>query len=288
MVKFCPRRGFGAFPLIAILTCVLHHPASAQVSVANSFYVPQAGGTVTPIVGTTAARFFRACPNNDGNSSLPNRARIKIVLQNSSNVGVAGLIPYIKFNGGTPAQGFTGNGADSIIANSAYNYSPPCPDVRQISADGPTDGQGVTYLTFTGAGGTRDAARKWGHYDCEIPVYVLDGATEVKILGKLLESDPNTLQVTPPPACGAGTQTYGYVLQIKNFDSTGGLLGTHIVDDNVGERVDPGDFNVIANGIGATNVFTWWRDFDSVGGVHSSDFNMIWVHANHNCDTPTP
>jgi len=79
-----------------------------------------------------------------------------------------------------------------------------------------------------------------------------------------------------------------YVLRIKNLDSTGGLLGAHPADDNVGENVDPSDFNVIANNIGSSNVFSYWRDFDSDGDVGPSDFNIITSHATHNCDTPTP
>src|SRR5213083_2775910 len=93
-------------------------PAQAQVPNAGySYFVPQAGPFATPIEGETATHFFRACPNNDGGSSLPNNARIRVVLRDGSNapiVGLSNLSIYVHFNGGTDKQGFTGDGADSI------------------------------------------------------------------------------------------------------------------------------------------------------------------------------
>lgn len=261
------------------------------------------------VTGVSAVRFLRACPNNDGGSSLPNHVRIKIVLHNSSNGPIGGLTPYIRFDGGTVAQGFpAGAGADSIIANPTYSASTttPCPLVQQIFADGPTDPTtGATWLTFDGSGCPtcmglgcpfptcqRDPGRKWGHYDCEIPVYVMDGSTEVKILGKLLESDPNTLQLDM--TCGApGIPTYGFLLRIKNVDLTGGL-GTFL---GQGEIVTVADYNSVVNSVnGPSNNLTFWRDLDwsgITGGcippancITTADLNVIVAHLNHECDRP--
>jgi hypothetical protein len=73
-----------------------------------------------------------------------------------------------------------------------------------------------------------------------------------------------------------------YTLQIKSYDHTGGL-GTAL---NQGTSVTSADFNAIANNIGVNNALTWWRDFDSIGGIASSDFNQISQHTTHDCDTP--
>lgn len=244
---------------------------------ANSFYVPQRGTVASPLEGTAATSFFRACPNNDGGASLANNARIKVVIRDSNSnpiPGIAAADICLLFNGGTPGplgpggQGFTGLGADSIIANGQYNQSPLCPDVRCVSADAETDASGTTYITFTGATpgspgiGTRNPLRKWGHYDTAIPVYALGFA----IQGRLT----------------SGGAPNSYTLRIKNFDHTGGL-GTAM---NQGESVTSTDFNVIANNIGVNNALSYWRDFDSVGGVGSTDFNAISNHTTHDCDTP--
>jgi len=275
-----------AIAAVALLAAAT--PARAGVpDISKSFYVPEAGpndedeapGILAPhLEGTEATKFFRMCPNNDGGASLFNNSRLKVVVLDSNGNGIGNVAAAdicVLFNGGTAAQGFVGGiGADSIIANSAYNFTPLCPDVRCITADRATRPSGVTFITFAGAdpnaaGVTRrDPNRKWGHYDSELSVYVLG----FKLSGKI--------------TTGAAHGTY--VLRIKNFDSTGGLLGSHPSDDNVGEWVDPGDFNVIANGIGSSNVFSYWRDFDSDGDVGPSDFNIITAHATHNCDTPIP
>jgi hypothetical protein len=214
-------------------------------------------------------RFFRSCPNNDGGSALPNNARIRVVLVDAGGTGIMGLVPYIKFNGGTAAQGFAGNGADSIIANFAWNQSPPCPDVTMIRADAPTAVDGSTQITFIGAGGVRDASRKWGHYDSDIPVYVMDGAVEVRIFGKLLESDP---------APG------GYQLRIKSVDWTGGLAAAA----NQGEFVSLADLNGYVASFGILNATTYWRDFDSSGMVDQIDINIFVAHFPHRCNDPIP
>ena len=201
--------------------------------VSQSFFVPQVGPTSTPTEGQSAIALLRACPNNDGGTSLPNSARVKVVLRSEGGTGIAGVQPqdiYVLFNGGTTAQGFYGTGADSVIANSTWNQNPLCPDVRVLTADAPTDASGVTYITFTGSTpgspgvGTRDPNRKWGHYDSKLPVYAL--GTELQ--GRLT-SDPGS-----DP----------YVLRVKNFDVSGGLAAVM----NQGEAVTTVDLNtVVAN-----------------------------------------
>jgi len=244
----------------------------------QSYFVPQSGPVTTPTEGAAAIAFAIRCPDNDGAQVLKNASRLMVVARASDGSPIPGIAASdicVLFNGGTAAQGFVGGiGADSVIANSAYNFTPLCPDLRCVTADAATNANGETYITFAGAdplvpGVTlRNSNRKWGHYDFELPVYVLG----FKLSGKLT----------------SGSAIGTYLLRIKNFDSTGGLLGSHPSDDNVGEWVDPGDFNVIANGIGSSNVFSYWRDFDSDGDVGPSDFNIITAHATHNCDTPTP
>ncbi len=246
--------------------------ASAGVpAVTESFYLPEAGSITTPTVGTLATRLFRICPNNDGGTSAPNSARVKIVIRDSNAnpiPGVAAADICLLFNGGTPAQGFSGVGADSVVSNAQFNQAPLCPDVKCVQADAETDATGATYITLTGATlgspgvGTRNPLRKWGHYDTEIPVFALG----FKLAGRLTVGQAN------------GT----YVLQVKNYDHTGGL-GTAL---NQGEAVTSADFNAIANNIGVNNALTWWRDFDSLGGIASSDFNQISQHTTHDCDTP--
>jgi hypothetical protein len=249
--------------------------------VTQSFYVPQSGTTGAPAEGTLATRFFRACPNNDGGASLPNSARVKVVVKDVNGNGISGISAAdicVMFNGGTGLgigqQGFSGVGADSVIANSQFNpgaVSPPaplCPDVRCIQADDQTDVNGATFITFTGATvgspgvGTRNANRKWGHYDTAIPVYVLG----FQLSGRLTTGSAN------------GT----YTLRIKNFDWTGGLGTTQ----NLGETVTGADFNGVAAGINVNNVISYWKDFDSSGSVTATDFNLISVHTTHDCDTP--
>ncbi len=249
--------------------------------VSQSFYVPQRGSVGTPQEGglppnVGALLSFRTCPNNDAFTpgTLAQNARIKVVIKDAVGAGIPGIQSadiFILLNGGTPAQGFVGDGADSVIANSTYNPAPQCPDLRAIEADAPTDAQGVTYITFTGKTpgspgvGTRDPARKWGHYDTELPVYVLGQ----KLSGRLTSSSAN------------GT----YSLQIKNFDFKNGL-GTF---PNVGEVVDQGDFNTMVNLLN-TGTYNWWADFDSNGVVDQNDVNQFIAHYQppvvHDCDSP--
>jgi hypothetical protein len=250
-------------------------PTTATPDPTQSFYVPQTGPVGSPSEGMSAVAQFRACPNNDGGSSLPGNARIKIVLKDASGTPIEGVSAadiYVKLNGGTAAQGFFGNGADSIIANSQWNQSPLCPDVRFLTADAPTDANGVAYITFTGSTpgnpgvGTRDPNRKWGHYDSKPPVYALG----MELQGRLTSGDANG----------------SYVLRIKNLDVSGGL-GATIDDMNTGERVDFADYASVAAGItNPGSPLNYWRDVNGDGSVSMADVVMIAAHYLHDCSTP--
>jgi hypothetical protein len=256
---------FEMLVFLLVMTSWVSGTRAQTPSADSSYFVPQAGPYSTPVEGDEAVTFFRTCPNNDGNGSLPELARILVVVKQASGLPIPGIPASsicILFNGGTPAQGFSGLGADSVIANSTWNQSPSCPDVRCVQADGPTDANGAAYITFTGAGGVRDPLRKWGHYDTELPVYV----SGVKISGRLTSASLN------------GT----YVLRIKNMDLVGGLAAVA----NQGELVSALDFNAIASSLGINNALSYWRDFDSDGVVGMSDFNLITFHVSHDCDTP--
>jgi hypothetical protein len=273
-----PERWKWSLTAVALMGMIaMAMPAFAGVpDVTQSFYVPQSGTTGAPAEGTLATRFFRACPNNDGGASLPNSARVKVVVKDVNGNGIPGIAAAdicVMFNGGTPLQLFTGVGADSVVANTFYNDgsavgTPICPDVRCIQADDQTDANGQTFITFTGATvgspgvGTRNGQRKWGHYDTAIPVFVLG----FQLSGRLTSGSAN------------GT----YTLRIKNFDWTGGL-GTA---KNLGEAVTGADFNGVAANIGVNNAISYWKDFDFSGSVTATDFNLISVHATHDCDTP--
>ena len=126
--------------LLCIIALLVAPAAMAQFG--QSYYVPQVGPVGTPAEGMAAIALFKACPNNDGGTSLPNSARVKVVVLDGTFApipGVAAADICLLFNGGTPAQGFSGIGADSVIANSTWNQNPLCPDVRCVFADAPTD-----------------------------------------------------------------------------------------------------------------------------------------------------
>ena len=255
----------------AVLAWIVPAAYAGIPDAANSFYVPQTGTVAAPTEGLNAHRLFRMCPNNDGGASLPNNARIKVVIRDVNNnpiPNVAAADICVLFNGGTTAQGFSGVGADSVISNSTWNTAPLCPDVRCVAADAPTDATGTTYITFAGAdvanpGVTlRSGNRKWGHYDTALPVFALG----FQLNGRLTTGSAN------------GT----YTLRIKNFDLTGGLTAAL----NQGEVVSLADFNGIANGQGVNNIVSYWRDFDTSGAVALADLNIIQAHLNHDCDTP--
>jgi hypothetical protein len=226
-------------------------------------------GTATE--GSAAIALFKACPNNDGGTSLPNSVRLKVTVkdQGSNPIrGIAAADVCLLFNGGTAVQGFPGIGADSVIANSTWNQNPLCPDVRCVFADVATDTMGVTYITFTGSDGVvpgvgiRNPNRKWGHYDSEIPVYVLG----FKIPGKL----------TSAPGAPA------YTLRIKNFDVSGGLAASL----NLGEAVGTPDYNTMVANLNKSNIITYWLDFNNSNTVTTLDYNQLVAHLGHNCRLP--
>ena len=64
-------------PAVLILLVGWSAPAAAQApDPNNSFYVPQAGLDYgNPLEGAEAIPYFRACPNNDEDASLPLAAR---------------------------------------------------------------------------------------------------------------------------------------------------------------------------------------------------------------------
>jgi len=259
--------------IAAVLAWIVPAAYAGVPDVSTSFYVPQTGTVATPTEGTNAARLFRMCPNNEGGTSLPNNSRVKVVVRDVNGNGIPGVAAAdvcVAFNGGTTAQGFSGVGADSVIANSQWNPTPLCPDVRCVSADIPTDATGTTYITFTGSDGVtpgvgvRNANRKWGHYDTDLPVYALG----FKLSGRLTTGSAN------------GT----YVLRIKSFDWTGGLGAL----TNQGEAVTVTDFNGVSNTIGVNNAISYWKDFDFSGSVAVADLNLITNHLNHDCDTGNP
>ena len=233
----------------------------------NSFYVPQAGLDYgNPLEGDEATPYFRACPNNDEGASLPLAARVKVVIRDSSGApmsGIPGTDICVLLNGGTATQGFSGIGADSIAADPLWSGGSVggCPALRCIQADAPSDANGVTYITFSGPGGVRDSNRKWGHYDSELPVYVMG----FKIPGRLTSTATNG----------------SYVLRIKNFDNAGSLLTIL----NSAERVTISDLNPVQVAF-STGSSSYWLDFDGDGEVGLADLNMIRYHFNHRCNIP--
>jgi len=242
-------------------------PAQAQVpDAANSYFVPEAGEYAAPIKGSAAIRFLRACPNNDGGTVLPNKARIKVVLKDADNAPIPDLEvvrTYVHFNGGTEKQGFFGDGADSIIANGVENPGGACPLVQYLYADAPTDATGTTYITFTGPGGARDPDRKWGHYDSELPVV----ANGVQLQGRFTDAGTNG----------------EYVLRIKNVDIKGGLQN----GKDHGESVTSVDYNSFRSHLDEPpDDMTYWRDLDSDGTYGSSDFSILVGHQDHGCSDP--
>jgi hypothetical protein len=241
----------------------------------RSYYVPETGSIASPSNGLsspTSFSMFRGCPNNDG-ASLPNNARVKVVVKDALGNGIPDIVPgdiLVLFNGGTRIQGFVGDGADSVIANAQYNPFYHCPDVRALYADSTTTSSGVTYITFRGSSSpgvsTRDPNRKWGHYDTDLGVYVVGK----RLQGRLSDaSSPNS-----------------YRLQLKSVDVTG---GTTILLDS-GELVNSADFGIVAAHIGqhyGDFWLNWWLDFNSDGIITSADMSILSPHIDHVCDWPT-
>jgi hypothetical protein len=237
--------------------------------ITRSYYTPEAGTLEAPLHGLAARALFKACPNNDGGTSLPDSARLRVVLRDVSNQPIPNVSAadiYILLDGGTAAQGFYGDGADSVIANSTWNTNPLCPDVRVITADGPTNSAGVAFITFAGAAfpgvAGRDSTRKWGHYSARMPVYVLGQ----ELQGKIDSTAANG----------------SYSLHIKNFDVSGGLGATM----NQGEAVTTTDYNMMVANLNKSNIITYWLDYNYSGTVTTLDYNQLVAHLNHNCTHP--
>ncbi len=239
-------------------------------SPSQCYFVPQSGSLSNPNEGAIALMSFRRCPNNDGTQNLPNNARLKVVLHDSSDLPVPGVPAssiYIQFNGGTPAQGFAGAGDDSIIATLQYNPAANCPDVRYVWADAPSDGNGIAYITLIGANptapgvGVRDPFRKWGAYAGDVPVFV----NGTQIQGRLTSTSING----------------SYTAHVKNLDFVGGRTTSL----NLGEVVNSLDTNAVQGAIN-TGVYHYERDFQQDGFINSLDYNMVRGHIGHNCNTP--
>jgi hypothetical protein len=111
---------------------------------------------------------------------------------------------------------------------------------------------------------SRDANRKWGHYDSELPVFF----SGFKLQGRLTSASANG----------------SYVLRIKNFDVMEGLGA----DLNESEAVTVADFNAMFRHIGSviSSPISYWLDFNGDNTVSIVDFNLLLAHMNHDCDTP--
>jgi len=242
-------------------------------NVDQSYFVPQTGTVASPTEGSGAIAKFFTCPNNDG-TALSNNARIKLVVKDSGGNPISGIAASdinVRFNGGTAAQGFTGSDADSVIANRQYNPAAACPDVRRLAADAPGDASGVAYLTFKGASpsnpgvAVRDSTRKWGHYDTELPVYVLG----VKLRGRLTSISSNG----------------SYILEIKNMDLVDGL-GTALNKGELINSLDTAPMQAHQGQLDSASAINWWLDLNSDGIVNTLDRNPQQAHLNHNCNVP--
>ncbi len=278
---------------MAVLAVLIVPAAYAGVpDVSQSFYVPQSGSLTTPTEGAAAIASARRCPNDDGTQVLRLNARLKIVVKASDSSPIAGIpasdicvvkasdsspiagIPAsdicVLFNGGTPAQGFSGVGDDSIIANFQFNQLSNCPDVRCVQADAATDAAGVAYITWLGDPASspidtatcrpRDPLRKWGGYAGDIPVMVLG----FKLQGKL----------TSASALGS------YTAHVKSLDFVGGRTTA----TNQGELVNSLDIAPVQAAIG--HAYQYQMDFDNNGIVNSVDLSFIKAHNNHRCNVP--
>jgi hypothetical protein len=240
-----------------------------------SYFVPQSGSLTTPTEGAAAIANARRCPNDDGTQVLRLNSRLQVVVKASDGSPIAGIPASdicVLFNGGTPAQGFSGVGDDSIIANFQFNQLSNCPDIRCVQADAATDASGIAYITWIGATpgspgvGTRDPFRKWGGYAGDIPVMVLG----FKLQGRLTATPPN-----PFAALGS------YTAHVKSLDHVGGRTTA----TNQGELVNSLDINPVQAAIGTP--YKYQMDFDNNGTVNSIDLNFIKAHNNHKCNSPT-
>src|SRR5258708_33125354 len=142
---------------MAVLAVLIVPAAYAGVPDATQcFYVPQSGSVTTPTEGAAAMANARRCPNDDGSQVLRLNSRLKGVVKASDGSPIAGIPASdicVLFNGGKPAQGFSGVGDDSIIANFQFNRLSSSTDIRCLHAESPTDAAGVAYVTWIGATG---------------------------------------------------------------------------------------------------------------------------------------
>ena len=243
--------------------------------VLQSFYVPQSGSVTTPTEGAAAIANARRCPNDDGIRVLKLNSRLKVVVKASDGspiVGIPASDICVLFNGGTPAQGFSGVGDDSIIANFQFNPLANCPDIRCVQADAPTDGAGVAYITWIGATpgspgtGTRDPFRKWGGYAGSIPVVVLG----FQLQGKLT----------------SGSALGSYTAHVKSLDTVVSGLPPF---SNAGELVTQIDVNPVQAASVPGQPYQYKLDFNNDGFVNvTGDLNFIKAHVigTHRCNFP--
>jgi hypothetical protein len=275
-------------PLAAVLPPLAGSiPALAQVpDVTRSYFVPQSG-PVGPLAteGAAAIANARRCPNDDGIQVLKNNARLMVVVIDDGpmpGLPIAGIPASdicVLFNGGTPAQGFSGVGDDSIMANAQFNPIAQCPDVLCVQADGPTDAAGVTYITWLGptkdgsGNAIRDPSRKWGMYAGDIPVRVIFGSPPVSyfLMGRLTSASPN------------GT----YTAHVKSLDTvvTGVAPFT-----NSGELVSTVDVNPVQAVCVPGQPYQYKLDFNNDGlNTITGDLNFIKAHITpspHRCNFP--
>jgi len=244
--------------------------------ITQSFYVPQSGSITTPTEGALAIANARRCPNDDGSGVLRFNSRLKVVVKASDGSPIAGIPASdicVLFNGGTPAQGFSGVGDDTIIANAQFNPAALCPDVRCVPADGPTDATGTAYITWLGAtkdgsgNAIRDASRKWGGYAGDIPVMVLG----FKLTGRLT----------------TGGAPGSYTAHVKNYDTFPRNGGGTLL--NQGETVSSLDIAPVKAAVsGGPPAYAYLSDFDNNGVVNSLDLAQVIAHNGHRCNVPTP
>jgi len=261
--------------IAAVLAWIVPAAYAGVPDVSQSFFVPQRGSVGTPTEGTAAATVFRTCPNNDlfsfgGASPTLGNGRIRVIVRDVNGVGIPGIAAAdicVLFNGGTTIQGFFGVGADSVVATNGTPSNGTCPNVRCVQADAPTAADGSTYITFRGNDGvtpgvaTRDAARKWGHFDTDIPVYVL---------GFKLDGRFTSAQALATPK---------YTLRVKNVDVALGLNNTL----GAAEIVTGVDVSTVLGALTTAPHLKYWYDVDNNNSVTGADVTTVLGHLNHSC-----
>ena len=233
----------------------------------ESYFVPQA---VVPgmgvVEGHSATQYFRTCPRADGIQVLPNNSRIKVVVKDAGGNAIPGISAadvFVLLNGRSIPQGLYWEGPDSIIANRQYNPAWACPALQAIYADSATNNLGSTYITFIGPRGVPDSTRKWGHFDTEMPVYVLG----TKLQGRAKSDSTNG----------------SYTLRIRNLDCAGGITTT----PNYGELINSSDSNYLHAHLAVLGgAYEYFLDFDESGVVDVNDEHFLQAHFFHTCHNP--